>query len=72
MDAYFFTFSKRENSTKQPVLNTGTKISIILKNPTSILNPVIELQEPLNATPVAYNYMYISDWGRYYWLTSPG
>lgn len=72
MDAYFFTFSKRENSTKQPVLNTGNKAEIILKAPTSILNPVIELDLGIAAAPSTTNYMYIPDFGRYYWLTSPG
>ena len=72
MDAYFFTFSKRENSTAQPVLNTGNKATIILKAPTSILNPVIEMDLGIVAAPATINYMYIPDFGRYYWLTSPG
>ena len=72
MDAYFFTFSKRENSTAQPVLNTGNKAEIILKAPTSILNPVIEMDLGIVAAPATINYMYIPDFGRYYWLTSPG
>ena len=72
MDAYFFTMSKRENSTKQPVLNTGNKAEIILKAPTSILNPVIEMDLGIVAAPSTINYMYIPDFGRYYWLTSPG
>ena len=72
MDAYFFTFSKRENSTAQPVLNTGNKATIILKAPTSILNPVIEMDLGIVSAPATINYMYIPDFGRYYWLTSPG
>lgn len=72
LQAVLFTFSKRENSTKRPTLNTGTTVSITLKSPTSILNPVIELQYPMTSSPVAFNYMYIQEFGRYYWLTSPG
>ena len=72
MDAYFFTMSKRENSTKQPVLNIGNKAEIILKDSTSILNPVIEMDLGIVAAPSTINYMYIPDFGRYYWLTSPG
>ena len=59
----FSTFSKRENSTKQA--STGVTKSCLLKDPCSVLNPVLRV----NITnPTAYNYAYIADFGRYYYV----
>lgn len=58
-----YTFSKRENSTAQP--STGTDFYCVLKQPTSIINPTLEL----SATDItAYNYAYIAAFGRYYFM----
>lgn len=59
---YWTGFSKRKNSTKQP--SSGTDATVNLKDDTSILNPSID-----SATiPANANYMYISDFGRYYFV----
>ena len=61
---YWTNFSKRKNSTKVPT--SGTDVSIVLKDDCSIINPVIRAETiPANA-----NYMYISEWGRYYFVTN--
>ena len=60
----FYTFSKKLNSTKQP--SSGTSFSCLLKQPTNVMNPVIEVH---TSNPTAYNYAHISDFGnRYYWI----
>lgn len=61
--AKFYTFSKRENSTKQPT--GGAQYNILLKDDCSITNPVITLS---GANPRQYNYAYIQDFGRYYFV----
>jgi len=61
---YWTNFSKRKNSTKVPT--SGTDVTIVLKDDCSIINPVIRAETiPANA-----NYMYISEWGRYYFVTN--
>lgn len=60
---YWTGFSKRKNSTKTPTA-TGTDATCVLKDDTSILFPDID-----SATiPANANYMYISDFGRYYYV----
>lgn len=60
---YWTGFSKRKNSTKLPA-TTGTDATCVLKDDTSILSPDIDSASiPANA-----NYMYISDFGRYYYV----
>lgn len=61
-----YTFSKKENSTKRPANNTGTNFDCLIKTPSSLMFPYIELQSQSN--PVAYNYAYISDFNRYYFV----
>lgn len=57
-----YTFSKKINSTAQPT--GGTELDCLIKSPSSIMNPVIEL----NTNPMAYNYAYIADFSRYYFI----
>ena len=63
----FYNHAKKSNSTKVPV-STGTSFDCLLKAPCGILNPVIELELPMATTPL-WNYAYISDFNRYYWVT---
>lgn len=63
MIAYFYRFSKRLNSTKQP--SGGTEYDIVLKRPTSIHNPTVQIK----AVTFDYNYMYIPEFSTYYWLS---
>ena len=53
-------FSKKPNSTKQP--SSGTDVSVVLKEPTSVLNPVFIIQ----GYNLSWNYI---KWGvRYYYV----
>lgn len=62
----FFNFAKKSNSTKVPAVS-GTSFDCIIKAPSGILYPTIQLQLPMTSPPL-YNYAYISDFGRYYWI----
>lgn len=62
----FYNFNKRTNSTKVPT-GSGTNYNCVLKDDTSILEPVIRLQTSNNVK--GYNYAYIADFGRYYFVT---
>ena len=65
----FYTFTKQENSTKIPS-SGGTEFDCTLKDASSIFFPVIKLNRgaATNAAP-AFNYCYIPDFGRYYFIT---
>lgn len=61
----FYNFSKRGNSTASPGAG-GTEKSVYLKDNSSILSPVIEIEG--TEDPTSWNYMYIPDYGRYYFI----
>ena len=61
---YWTDFSKRKNSTKQPLDTQAVEIDIKLKDDCSIINPVIQS----SSIPINANYFYITDYGRYYYL----
>ena len=63
MNITFWSFSKKDNSTKIPA-TTGTVIACYIKSPSSILNPAIEMK----TSPIGYNYCYIADFSRYYFI----
>lgn len=70
MIIYMFTnFSKRGNSTKQPVLSSGIQYNCRLKEPTSAINPVIELDQGSDMSFKNYSYAYIPEFFRYYIVT---
>lgn len=48
MDIKLFSFSKKTNSTKRPVLATGRNFSCTLNENTSMLSPVIKIKAPLD------------------------
>lgn len=60
-----YSFTKKENSTAT-VSGNGTDVSGVMLDNTSILTPRFRLS--LATTP-NYNYAYISDFGRYYFIT---
>lgn len=66
MNVTFYTFSKRINSTAQPV--SGTDYTVILKEPSSVISPRLDLIWSGTGSPAAFNYAYIGDFGRYYWV----
>lgn len=61
----FYTFTKKTNSTARPTGTAALTASCLLKDVTSIITPVIELR---TANPIAYNYCYIADFNRYYFI----
>ena len=63
-----YNFSKKENSTKRPSLESATSFNCKLKKPSGILNPAIELNIGLSSSPAGYNYAYIPNFNRYYWI----
>ena len=63
MDVVFYNHSKRINSTKLPT--GGVTIPCVLKDACSVISPVLEIK---TATQPNYNYAYISDFGRYYYV----
>ena len=65
----FYNFEKRNNSTKRPGSNvTHTSYTCKVLNGTSIINPKIELDIGLTVNPQAFNYCYIPDFKRYYFV----
>lgn len=65
-DVTFYTFSKRFNSTKRPT--GGTKYRCVVLNGTGVMNPKIELDIGLTSNPSQFNYCYIPDFHRYYYV----
>lgn len=65
INAYFWEFKKAIDSTQRPT-GTGTRFSIVLKNATAITAPVIELSR----AAMDYNYCYIPEFKRYYFVQS--
>lgn len=80
-DAYFFNFEKKSNSTKAPTqaqYESGLDAKIVLLDSTSILAPTfkLELSTPPMANATKYNYCYVPDFHRFYfiddWYTNRG
>lgn len=72
MTIRLYSFSKRQNSTKQPAsANLKATITGELKKECSVLNPVIIIEVPgtIDLFTDAINYAYIPDLGRRYWIT---
>lgn len=69
MNVTFYNFSKRRNSTKRP--SGGTSYSCLLKDDTSTARPSIAIKwDGTSSAPAGFNYCYIPDFGRYYWVNS--
>lgn len=66
--AVFYNFSKRLKSTKQP--SGGTTYNIELKAPSGFLNPTIKLDIGQSGNPTGFNYCYIAEFNRYYWVSN--
>ena len=64
----FYTFSKKENSTKQPSGSATKTISCVLKETTSIINPTLIIYDTSALNPYNLNYCYIATFGRYYFI----
>lgn len=61
----FHNFTKNIDSTMRPT-GDGASFSCNLNSPSSVINPTISLTGMGN--PSEYNYAYISDYNRYYWV----
>lgn len=63
-----FKFVKKKNSTAVPAANTAyLQATAVFKDPTSLINPVIEFATSSSMEFV--NYVYIQETNRYYWIT---
>ena len=62
----FYSFAKKENSTAQPT--GGTEYDCQIKRESGILNPEIILNIGLTGAPAGWNYAYIADFSRYYFI----
>lgn len=65
-----FTATLKVNSSPKEkigkTLSAGTDFTVVLKENTSILNPVLVVRSNSNLS--GYNYMYISEFSRYYFI----
>ena len=66
MKVILYGFSKRENSTSRP--SGGSSFNIRLKENCSIISPSLLFEATSNV--VKYNYAYIPDFNRYYFISS--
>lgn len=66
----FFSFSKRKNSTAIPTGAASTTASVLLKEDTTLENPIFILNTSSIAEFALYNYIHVSDFGRYYFIDS--
>lgn len=66
MEVLFYTFAKKHNSTARP--SGGTSYDCILKRDCSVIDPVILLNVGVTTNMSQYNYCYISDFQRYYYI----
>lgn len=64
MQATFYQFAKRTNSTKLP--SGGQEFGIDLKAPCNIIDPEIKITTQND--PTGYNYCYLPTFSRYYWV----
>ena len=67
----FYSMTKRENSTKLPT--GGTSANIELLQDTSLITPTLIVNGNVgggNGNPIRFNYCYIQEFGRYYWITN--
>ena len=64
MQAIFYQFAKRTNSTKRP--SGGQEFGIDLKSPCNIINPEIKIAT--HSDPTGFNYCYLPTFSRYYWV----
>lgn len=62
----FYSFSKKENSTAQP--SGGTEYDCQIKRESGLINPEIILNIGLSGAPAGWNYAYIADFSRYYFI----
>lgn len=63
-----YNFEKKNNSTKRPASDDGQLFICRLKESTSAMNPVMRFDVGLVTSPTDYNYAYIPNFDRYYFI----
>lgn len=66
INIYLFKFNKKINSTKLPTGIQGVHLTGALKEPCSLLHPVLELHTTTDLSQ--YNYCQVTELNRYYWI----
>ena len=67
LNIYLFKVTKKVNSTSKPATNTAyLTLTGALKDPTSIINPTLQISTSSDLSLV--NYCYVSELQRYYWV----
>ena len=67
---FYSSFKKKDNSTKRPTGTADKSLTGVLKQPCSIMNPVVQIERlPSDANPCAYTYASIPLFQRYYFIT---
>ena len=71
----FYEYSKKSNSTALPTQQQSSVAvteSCVLKDRSTILNPVLQFNfdSSMQSAVHGYNYAYISKWGRYYYINN--
>ena len=72
MKIKLYSFAKRQNSTKRPSgigSEAGTEYECYLKDPSSVVNPVVLMEFSDKTQYYNYNYAYIATFGRYYFIS---
>ena len=66
----FWNYAKRENATSRPSTTPlTTYTNILLKGNCSVVNPALELREPMTTNVYTWNYCFIQEFNRYYYVT---
>ena len=69
MTIKFWTFAKRENATSYPTTTPlATYTNALLKDDCSVVNPAIKINEPVSKNVQNWNYCYIKEFDRYYYV----
>lgn len=66
----FWNYAKRENATSSPTANPlATYTNVLLKDDCSVVNPALKINEAINTNVYTWNYCFIQEFNRYYWVT---
>ena len=66
----FWNYAKRENATSSPATTPlATYNNVLLKDDCSLVNPALKIQAAFNTNVYTWNYCFIQEFNRYYWVT---
>ena len=66
MEIVLYKFNKKVNSTAMPSSSGSLSLTCQVKTPSSIVTPTVQLTKATD--PIGYNYAYIPEWRRYYFI----